>query len=294
MLFGIYSFYNISNEIKQLTLSSYNLKGKVKSIYERMDSLDIKSIAHRKHSRHINFDERGQETSGFDTDNIMGISSVKNVFDEQGRIIEYTYYRGSFLIGRATFTYTSQGHLNEQRYYEHGSCISTFVYKYDTCGNLSEEDVFNARGSLSAKDISIYNSENIRIQRRNLTSKGKLTQGTIYTPDEKGNIVKEEDIQADETVGSRIATQYDTSGKVIRIDTYDGPHNGYGQGNSLLEYDSTGNLIEKNTIYFMKKLNRHQSCKDDYKYDEKGNWVIDKRYYNDTLVYVLNRSIEYY
>lgn len=153
-----------------------------------------------------------------------------------------------------------------QNFYDNRTFDQKFIFKYNTPFQLTEREVF-----------SFNNNKYVPA--------GK----TLYTCDNKGNILTEEYLNNNLpciTTGYK----YDAKGNMLE-------HNYYSSCGKVIEhqfifkYDSNNNVIQKD-FYQSGKLEKSYTYT--YEYDKKGNWIKRIDFENKKAAFILERVLTYY
>ena len=88
---------------------------------------------------------------------------------------------------RTEYTYNEQGHMIRQDLYIAGQLSSYSICQTDESGRLARTDTYTPEGAL--KSSTVYKYENNAERRTYLDEAGKVTQSTLLTYDEFGNLL---------------------------------------------------------------------------------------------------------
>ena len=190
------------------------------------------------------------------------ITSYKYIYDEAGKLLERTNFNR---VDRK-YEYDELGNLKKELMFNSVELFGSWTYKYDDLGNRIERTGFLG-DSFVERWIKIYDHSNRRIKEYMVGEEPDTIPTYMvitYEYDEIGRLIK------------RLNTNPDTQVQAFSTFKYD-------DNNNVIEYFSRNDFqrgIEEFKTY-------------EYKYDEKGNWILRIEYYNSNPSIITERRIEY-
>ena len=199
-------------------------------------------------------------------DTIVDYSNYKEDTDDNGNVIQRTYYYGNGKVG--------------------------LIEEYDENENLTKETDYDTDGKVSSYRTCEYDEKGNQIKETNYDKNDKVSSYCTYEDDENGKMTKETDYDTDGKVSSSRTYEYDEKGNLIKLTNYD--ENDKMSSYRTYEYDEEGNRI-KDTDY-----DENNNVTDVYEreYDENGNQVKWTEYDSEGqiveyCVYEYNSDNEY-
>lgn len=197
--------------------------------------------------------------------NLMSQGGIAEIvkFDEKGRRIEHTVYRG----------------INKINY--------SWIFKYDDSDNVIEFASYDRNNVMQLKKEMTYNRDNKLLTAKEIyPTKGKEINYT-YTYNDDGLLVETKGV--DETGGETIEKrEYNSSGEVVKISIIG--QNSDESAERDMEYDGSGNLIKETVKYSngveqVTTYDKYESVyakeitgqiqKKSFEFDSNGNVTLD-------------------
>lgn len=185
-------------------------------------------------------------------------------------------------------SYKEDGSVNSKREYEYdvtGNCISNIFYnedgeiidswksEYDNTGNAIKCVTYNADGSISVRSEYEYDSAGNEISFAEYNGDGNLYSKSESEYDSSGRVIKNESYYAYSNENWMTEYEYDSSGNLIKDKTYVN-----GEIAFINEYDSNGDYVYS-INYYAYYDSDGQEFRYEYKYDNNGKCLLNKKYY---------------
>jgi len=188
---------------------------------------------------------------------------------------------------QSKYVYNEKGNLiNAITIDENGSVNDSSKYVYNRHGLCSEITKFTGN-KLSGKEVPILKGERVtgvKIYDENGTIESTLNY--VYSGDEiseektlnsKGDVVSS--IQNDFLNRELVTqTEKDDKGNILRI--------------SKFKRNASNDIIE--CVFRVTKDNKEYKIICEYEYDKAGNWIKQTKFYDNQIVNIVVRNIEYY
>lgn len=232
------------------------------------------------------YDEQGNLTS---QQSVSAMDTVSNssvyTYDDLNRPIQKVHTDSDGRSYTYTYEYDERNNLTKKtRTYPSGT-VTTFVYTYDDMNREIKSVV------TTGKDRTVtereYDHHGNVIKRTETASGKKTVYEYVHQYDEKGNLVKTEDLK-DGTLSATYVREYDPSGREIK-------RTGYSAENKIFvevtkEYDEDGNLLREISTSGESgaSVNAHEIVN---QYDEYG--VLVYEYFVDSYACYENRFSEF-
>jgi len=192
------------------------------------------------------------------------------------------------------------------------------IYKYDSIGKLIEQDNYNElkTPSFSSKKKFIYDVNNNLIEKNTYLSDGVLFEKIIYDYDENNNNIQSKcykyDFDGKEVLKFMFKSKYDKNGNEIESVHYD--NLGRKEYTETYKYDEKGLIIEETSDFLRTSKKKYTyddngnilkvkeySIKEvligeetyEYKFDNKGNWIVRLFFINGKPNFIEEREITY-
>lgn len=190
---------------------------------------------------------------------------------------------------------------------------------YDKSGNEIELNLLNVDGSFHIRYLYQFNQKGKEILREHIQGKDTRKIITQSNYDKDGNLIKKVKKFADGRFNSHLEFEYNSKGEKIASIEYDS--NGIQKSKTEFLYDDDGNEIENkkydkdgalNNI-FKSKYNEFgdriigkkyvvkegeakliQVNGNEFKYDSRGNIIVDKSFFGDTQLREVVHTIKYW
>ncbi len=175
------------------------------------------------------------------------------------------------------YVFDENGNMLEEKYDGSGIDVQKCVYEFDTNGNITSAKCFTTDGELNSKVENEVDKKGRLVKR--VVSQDNGDKNTVtYKYDAKGNIIEE----SSEYDGYTEIITYEYDGKNNLVKSTSDSANGYGSRyEDTYEYSSDGKLIK--SIYTQKD---GYTCTFEYKYDNNGYLIEEKRVDSDEIVQI--------
>ncbi|WP_223550991.1 hypothetical protein [Aestuariivivens sp. NBU2969] len=184
---------------------------------------------------------------------------------------------------------SSMGLMSLQRFNEENKLIWLNLYKYDSLGRIVRIDNkkwINTLGYQTSYTIYEYDNQNNFIQIQYNAGNQPLEYWK-YDFDDKQNLIQLANYDQNGNLYGYETAEYDVENNKMKVNVYDNRHNlkssnvrpikheGEYKQKSTKKYNEHGDII-----YWERNLNKDDNvCYTlEYRYDENGNWVSQKRY----------------
>lgn len=257
----------------------YSENGEISRITEVINSYRVSSCDET-------YDEQGNLTS---QQSVSAMDTVSNssvyTYDDLNRPIQKVHTDSDGRSYTYTYEYDERNNLTKKtRTYPSGT-VTTFVYTYDDMDREIKSVV------TTGKDRTVtereYDHHGNVIKRTETASGKKTVYEYVHQYDEKGNLVKTEDLK-DGTLSATFVREYDGAGREIK-------RIGYSAENKIFvevtkEYDEDGNLLREISTPGESgaSVNAHEIIK---QYDEYG--VLVYEYFVDSYACYENLFSEF-
>ena len=189
-------------------------------------------------------------------------------YDHMGNNIEMiSYGKDGILAQIDSFIYDDRGYQIKRWAYREGELIYKIIYTNDNRGNQIEE---------KQEYFGIYS----------------YTSFTTKTYDEKNNVIDQNSWTAplnSDTVHTRYMNILDSVGNTIEAIGYRGDSI---HSNHFVSYDNMRNIIKSKSYSSDGTL--YNYVKNEYEYDDQGNWIKRIGYSNSIPTVIDEREIKYY
>ena len=193
---------------------------------------------------------------------------------------EQTYFASEetdLMEDRKLYSYDLTSYNEEGNIIKHlwntEDAYSNYIYKYDPTGKrIKEEHLYSDDGSLSIKNIFIYDSSGQIIEDNQYDTDGDFMYRYYYEYNSNENLVIKNSVYKS-GISLFSISKYDSNGDEIEYKYYDS--DGELWGKVCSKYDSKGDIIGRNYYNSDGSLNR----KERYKYDSNRN-MIENMYYD--------------
>ena len=212
-------------------------------------------------------------------DTIVDYSNYKEDTDDNGNVIQWTYYYGNGKVGLIEEFDEKGNWIKETNYDENDKMSSYRTFEYDENGRVTKETDYDTDGKVSSYCTYEYDEKGNWIKETNYDENDKMSSYRTFEYDENGRVTKETDYNTDGKVSSYCTYEYDEKGNRIKDTDYDENNNvkdvherEYDEnGNQVkwTEYDSEGQLVE----YCIYEYNSDNEYKKDTTYDSEGNVI---------------------
>ena len=256
-------------------------------------------------------------TYTYDEDEEVFFSHTKVLFNQKGLPLEENKFNtddGS-LRSKGNFVFDKSGNIEFERS-KGASKLTSPSYMYDENGNFSK--IIYDYEDEKSEVIFTYDEQQNKIS-RSVLSEGVLKEKAIWEYDKYGNQTKRDLYKylsnGDFDTKLTLKYEYDRKGRITG--NYRFSNDTVISYKSLFEYKKRGkekiafiylhgkDFSNKEVTVYNKKNNikaekKYRNGKIDYqitytyKYDEKGNWIERKRYYNERLAGLKKRTFTYY
>lgn len=205
----------------------------------------------------------------------------KYVCDDNGRLIEDTYYNENGIERQDKVKYDENGNIIER--YEKIS-IGLYIKKYNDKGNVEESFFYNNSGDLEDRYTFIYDQEGMLVEVSEYGTNERLRSKRILKYDSIGNEIESSRYDSNGQIKSKHNYKYDNDGNRIEVcqyisykDEFTKYTYRYDRGKIVEEYcyDSNGNVISKEIFKYDKNGNEIVNCK----YDSNGR-MLEKSTHN--------------
>lgn len=247
---------------------------------------------------------------GYDTNRLD--AKIKYQYDEQGNNIEEAEYdfKGNVKNKKIwQYEYTEKGYQKietTEYYYKEGKGSRLEDrYLYNAEGKLIAQSSYNQEGILLDKETYQYDAQGKLIANHFYTDKGELKKmKRIYQYNEQGKLIDKSYYDNNDEVQDKETWQYDAQGNMVERVYYDNIIGRYEK--EIWQYDAQGNQVEYEFHIaegnFVVKPNGEIEIPREiltvtkymYQNDEQGNWVKEIYYFENELVYVIDRNIVYF
>jgi hypothetical protein len=201
------------------------------------------------------------------------------LFDDSGRMLK-----------DVRFVYDDKGNLTEKKVFDRASrLLSSQIYRYDADGNLL---TYYQTGS---DTLTVIESKTYQYLPDNCCQmvhhqEGKPVQVRIYRYDKQGRMVEEQILAPNATPQYQYHYRYDDKGRLSeKLHLYQ-------QDNLLRKYvylrDEQGNIIQE--FWYGKNDFLLFQISHTYRYDEYGNYILEKTSENGKLKSMTERSVSYF
>jgi hypothetical protein len=291
------------SQLEDITLLGKDLFGPVKEVktlsYDVSESENgVQKLAVSKR-RNAAFNELVQY-------NPAGQKSLAVHYRQDAKIVQTTAYH-----------YNDKGHLiRKSKYSPDSTSFAEILYKIDDNGNILHAKAGELRQALVTERRYTYDKYNNLIsyvrfrkssengmttryifndQQQNteihyFDQSGNITNKNIFKYDQFGNQIEKNRFNTKRNAGSKIEYFYDSKGNKI-----ESKHYSYSGGliyQLKFTYDSKGNLLSKSQIQPDESVLRTE--RNQYEYDDRGNWILKTEYVQSKAKYVVERQIKYY
>ena len=212
-------------------------------------------------------------------DSIVDYSNYKEDTDDNGNVIQRTYYYGNGKVGLIE-EYDENENLTKETDYDTDGKVSSYrTCEYDEKGNWIKETNYDGNDKVSSYSTYEHDENGNLTKETDYDADGKVSSYRTYECDEKGNWIKVTDYDEKDKMSSYRTYEYDEKGNRIKDTDYDENNNvkdvherEYDEnGNQVkwTEYDSEGQLVE----YCIYEYNSDNEYKKDTTYDSEGNVI---------------------
>lgn len=259
-----------------------------------------------------------EDLSNIGLDNAGWMPGDSDLFNTDGNITEkYTYQGNGELETKMQVSYNDKGKKVQELYYDiTGKKTASTLYKidpktgfniyveytsingevsksylhYDAAGNDTERDDYDAQNRLQEKKVFKYNKNGDWTQ---VIAYGSNPDSMIFKMtneyDEKGNLVRHKEYDADGSLNLIIGLKYDRNNYLVS-DTINSVHYGTDQL-SVYNNDANGNPTE--AIFYSGGINA-PFRRETTVYDKAGNWIKKTDTKDGKVVMMQQCIIEYY
>jgi hypothetical protein len=239
--------------------------------------------------RYKSVDDRDVLPNGDSQEEMLSLSySDHSIFNRFGNETERIRYNAvGKLVHKNFFTYNENEKLIMHYIHDPGGVSMKHLYRYDSKGVCRGMDSY-IYGFIPA-DFTYYSKEkNGRSQAEIYDIEGELTEITLYTNDERGNLLELKKVWAD----GRIVEHY--------ISTYDDQNRETERAGLVMDFcnrmvirfDEKENELE--TIYYDRENKIEKHFINEYNYDIFGNWIKKTIFLNGTIQELEEREFVYY
>ena len=232
------------------------------------------------------YDEQGNLTS---QQSVSAMDTVSNssvyTYDDLNRPIQKVHTDSDGRSYTYTYEYDERNNLTKKTRTYPGGTVTTFVYTYDDM-NREIKSVVTTGTDRTVTEREYDHHGNV-IKRTETASGKKTVYEYVHQYDEKGNLVKTEDLK-DGTLSATFVREYDGAGREIK-------RIGYSAENKIFvevtrEYDEDGNLLREISTSgeIGASVNAHEIIK---QYDEYG--VLVYEYFVDSYACYENLFSEF-
>ena len=267
LLLGLFSTFFLLPLAAQSDLCKMNIKGNVK-LYKEVSYTDSCRLKEDICDLYIAFDENGNRIVEADYENGHVKGSSAFVYDTNGRVIAANeFHDDGTLYAISTFKYGNTGllmekkaeYLGETHYLRH-------TYSYDKNDLLKEIVDFDENNNLFKAITFSYDNRGKITEERFYLPFGRLYSWKIFIYNNQGQLIEEQ--------------HYDARGFLYHSD--------------LFFYDAHGNVKELQMRQFNAGLSDRNTYHYEYEYDQLGNWLCKKIYYNNKPLSVVERELEFF
>jgi hypothetical protein len=289
--FSFHSFCQSHKANKDTDWGKMNLKGKVKKYEQNIYDITIKN---------------GEIVKG-------DMNSVTYFFNSSGYITE-EYKSGSrdTSVQKTTYLYDEKGYLIRECAVKPSIVLCRAVYTYNDKGNIVEKDLNDETYGLLLRCTYQYDSKGNQIVKKEFSGAGELRMIALYGHDHKGNVIEEKDLDADSILTKKIAYKYDGKGNKIEERRYDPKgilihkkkYRNYKKGSDVTDFVFSGDGTTAGRDFHKFDVNdriirvisggKINTFKNDYEYDDHGNYTKVISYKNDSPKEMGTRVFEYY
>ena len=212
-------------------------------------------------------------------DSIVDYSNYKEDTDDNGNVIQRTYYYGNGKVGLIEEYDENENLTKETDYDTDGKVNSYRTCEYDEKGNWIKETNYDGNDKVSSYSTYEHDENGNLTKETDYDADGKVSSYRTYECDEKGNWIKVTDYDEKDKMSSYCTYEYDEKGNQIKETDYDENNNvtavyerEYDEnGNQVkwTEYDSEGQLVK----YCIYEYNSDNEYKKDTTYDSEGNVI---------------------
>jgi len=189
-------------------------------------------------------------------------------YDLAGRLNEAAIYQEHFNISTSyVFTYDQHGNLREETAYDDARSPiyrKLFAYAYDSAGRETAVVAATEDGEFHHAEFSIYDRSGILSEK--ILFKGIETYRNVF--DVLGRLIYSGRFR-DGQLFSEVKQTYDSNGHLIEIISYS--PDGVVTGKSVSEYDDSGRRIRITTETFQSGVTSRWVTT--YENDRTGNWI---------------------
>ena len=176
-------------------------------------------------------------------DTIVDYSNYKEDTDDNGNVIQWTYYYGNGKVALIEEFDEKGNWIKETNYDENDKMSSYRTFEYDENGRVTKETDYNTDGKVSSYCTYEYDE------------KGNRIKDTDY--DENNNVKDVHEREYDENGNQVKWTEYDSEGQLVEYCIYE--YNSDNEYKKDTTYDSEGNVIGY-TIYEKAGKGKWQKC----------------------------------
>ena len=176
-------------------------------------------------------------------DTIVDYSNYKEDTDDNGNVIQWTYYYGNGKVALIEEFDEKGNWIKETNYDENDKMSSYRTFEYDENGRVTKETDYDTDGKVSSYCTYEYDE------------KGNRIKDTDY--DENNNVKDVHEREYDENGNQVKWTEYDSEGQLVEYCIYE--YNSDNEYKKDTTYDSEGNVIGY-TIYEKAGKGKWQKC----------------------------------
>ncbi len=245
---------------------------------------------------------------------------LPNVFirfnSEGDYLLRETYNQNNQMIEYSVFTYEKNPRMDEIRTYNSADeLITTMISSIDDKGNRRDIRFYDEKNNITRNVVYKYDKKNRQIERR-VVDKGVLNERFTYKYNSKDDIIEQYSYFANQTIAQKWVFMYDEYRNRTESRQYN--HKNLLEKITRYQYDDKKNKISQkffdaddnlqqedifsyddfaNEIFIQRKIfsnNISWQKKQEYTYDEQGNWTKKIIYINEKPVTISQREIVYF
>lgn len=163
------------------------------------------------------------------------------------------------------------------------------LYSFNEKGDLVKEEIYESDGHLKEESVYKYLSEGYQKEVLSYTDDGALKSKEVYRYNEYGAPVDDSPYVTMQYYPTT-RSEYDENGNEIVRKKYDGT--GFLYEKIIFKYDEKNNETESVIHNYNTHTEQHRT--NQYVFDKLGNWISKKEFFEDKLIRVIKRNIEYF
>lgn len=225
---------------------------KEKYCFDRLKKYDKYGLCYEE----IKYDKIGKPAFFFNKHNDKGNLLTRTAKNAEDQLVFTLYY-----------TYNDKGeNIETKRIGAKGEVSGHWLKEYDSNGFLIESTELDADSTVKFTNVYINDSVGNMLDRTRSTGKGRRMHQLVYTYDDLGRVVEENEFHQ----------PFFNKPSFTRTYTYN-------KNNLVISEVESSNIKEIKSAWSF-----------EYDYDENQNWIRQRQYENDTVKYLVERTITYY